>query len=175
MRRGGGAFSPGAGPALGPDHLGGKRECERVFRTFEVSRATLYRWRKRFDPYDPTPLEERTRQPRRVRNPIWSAELVQAVLRLREQYPRWGKGKAGGPASSRGPAHLGFEGGPHPGRSKAPGIAGRAQMACGERKAASGAAVLRHAEAQGLCARLSRDLVQVETLELSLVPGVSLK
>ena len=64
-----------------------------VCRTFEVSRATLYRWRNRFDPYDLTTLEERTRRPRRVRQPMWSAELVQAVLRLRKQYPRWGKAK----------------------------------------------------------------------------------
>ncbi len=64
-----------------------------VMKTFGVSRATLYRWRKRFDPRDLTTLQERTRRPRRVRQPTWSAELVQAVLRLREQYPRWGKAK----------------------------------------------------------------------------------
>ena len=64
-----------------------------VMQTFGVSRATLYRWRKRFDPRDLTTLQERTRRPRRVRQPTWSAELVQAVLRLREQYPRWGKAK----------------------------------------------------------------------------------
>jgi putative transposase len=38
-----------------------------------VSRASLYRWEKR------------------VRRPLWSEELVGAVQRLREKYPRWGK------------------------------------------------------------------------------------
>jgi len=28
-----------------------------------------------------------------VRKPAWSSELVQAVLALRKQYPRWGKEK----------------------------------------------------------------------------------
>ncbi len=69
-----------------------------------------------------------------------------------------GKGQAGGPASSRGPAHLGLDGGPHPGRSQAPATAGRAEGQRGEREAASGAAALHHAQAQGLCARPSRGL-----------------
>ena len=64
-----------------------------VCSTFGVSRATLYRWRKRFDPRDLPTLQERTRRPRRVRKPTWSPELVKAVLQLREQYPRWGKAK----------------------------------------------------------------------------------
>lgn len=64
-----------------------------VMRTFGVSRATLYRWRKRFDPEDLRTLEERPRRPRRVRRPTWSVERVEAVVRLREQYPRWGKAK----------------------------------------------------------------------------------
>ena len=51
-----------------------------VKKTFGVSRATLYRWRKRFDPRDLRTLEEGTRQPRRVRKPTWSAELAQCGL-----------------------------------------------------------------------------------------------
>ena len=127
-----------------------------VCSTFGVSRATLYRWRKRFAPRDLPTLQERTRRPRRVRQPTWSPELVKAVLQLREQYPPVGKGQAGGPASTRGVDNLGLDGGPHPGRSQAPATAGRAEGQGGEREAASGAAALRHAQAQGLCARLSR-------------------
>ncbi len=62
-------------------------------RYFGISRQTFYRWRRRFDPQDLTTLEPRSHRPRRVRQPTWSAELAQAVLRLREQYPRWGKDK----------------------------------------------------------------------------------
>ncbi|MFQ5894599.1 MAG: IS481 family transposase [Nitrospinota bacterium] len=64
-----------------------------VSRTFGLSRATLYRWRARFEPMDLSTLEERSRRPRRVRRPQWSPELAEGVLRLRRQYPRWGKMK----------------------------------------------------------------------------------
>lgn len=62
-------------------------------RTFGISRATLYRWLKRFDPRDLSSLREESRRPRRVRKPLWSRELVRVVKELREDYPRWGKDK----------------------------------------------------------------------------------
>ncbi len=62
-------------------------------QTFGLSRATLYRWRARFDPHDLTSLKERSRRPHRLRTPRWSLTLLQAVRRLRQQYPRWGKDK----------------------------------------------------------------------------------
>jgi hypothetical protein len=40
-----------------------------------------------------TTLESRSRRPRRLRQPSWSAALEQAVLKLRREYPRWGKDK----------------------------------------------------------------------------------
>ena len=64
-----------------------------VCDTFGISRATLYRWLKGFDPKDWTSLKEESRRPRRVRRPLWSRELVGAVKELRERYPRWGKDK----------------------------------------------------------------------------------
>jgi putative transposase len=64
-----------------------------VCETFGMSRATLYRWLRRFDPHDLTSLRERSRRPRRVRRPVWSYELVMAVKEVRECYPRWGKDK----------------------------------------------------------------------------------
>ncbi len=62
-------------------------------QTFGISRATLYRWLKRFDSKDLASLKEESRRPRRVRRPLWSRELVGAVKELREEYPRWGKDK----------------------------------------------------------------------------------
>jgi len=62
-------------------------------RTFGLSRATLYRWRKRFNPHDLTSLKDRSRRPHRFRPPQWSLGLIQAVQQLRETYPRWGKQK----------------------------------------------------------------------------------
>lgn len=62
-------------------------------RHFDVSPQTFYRWRRRYDPHNLRTLEDRSRRPRRLRQPTWSPELAQAVLRLREEYPRWGKDK----------------------------------------------------------------------------------
>ncbi len=40
-----------------------------VCETFGGSRATLYRWRGQFDPRDVGTLRDRSRRPRRVREP----------------------------------------------------------------------------------------------------------
>ena len=62
-------------------------------RRFGVSPDTFYRWLGRYQRAGPRALDDRSHRPRRVRQPTWSRELAQAVLRLREQYPRWGKDK----------------------------------------------------------------------------------
>ncbi len=72
---------------------GETEDVKLVCRAFGVSRATLYRWLKRFDPKDLTSLKEESRRPRRVRRPLWSRELVRVVKELRGEYPRWGKDK----------------------------------------------------------------------------------
>jgi len=50
-----------------------------------VPRATLYRWQTQKTP--------RSRRPKTVRKPAWSTELVQAVERLRQDFPMWGRDK----------------------------------------------------------------------------------
>jgi putative transposase len=50
-----------------------------------VSRATLYRWAERPEP--------RSRRPRRLRGPQWTAALARAVEELRADNPMWGKRK----------------------------------------------------------------------------------
>jgi len=62
-------------------------------RHFDISPPTFYRWRKRYDPGKLKTLESRSHRPRHVRQPTWTGELVEAVLRVREEYPRWGKDK----------------------------------------------------------------------------------
>jgi putative transposase len=62
-------------------------------RHFGISRQTFYRWKRRYDPNDLRMLESRSHRPRRTRQPTYSIELVEAVVRLREKYPRWGKDK----------------------------------------------------------------------------------
>jgi transposase InsO family protein len=74
-------------------HAAHGRNVSLTGRHFGISRQTFYRWQRRHDPRDLTSLDDRSSRPRRVRRPSWSAELVAAVKRLREQYPRWGKDK----------------------------------------------------------------------------------
>lgn len=62
-------------------------------RHFDISPQTFYRWKRRYDPGRLGSLEERSRRPRRLRQPTYSAELMEQVLSLREEYPRWGKDK----------------------------------------------------------------------------------
>jgi transposase InsO family protein len=62
-------------------------------RYFGISHQTFYRWKKRYDPRHLESLEDRSHRPRRVRQPTYSVELVEAVVKLREEYPRWGKDK----------------------------------------------------------------------------------
>ncbi len=69
------------------------RNARKTCRHFGISPDTFYRWKKRYRPDDLTTLEERSHRPRRVRRPTWTSETAQAVLGLREEYPRWGKDK----------------------------------------------------------------------------------
>jgi len=62
-------------------------------RYFGISPQTFYRWRHRYDPSNLRALENRSCRPKHLRQPTASIELIQAVERLREQYPRWGKDK----------------------------------------------------------------------------------
>lgn len=62
-------------------------------RHFDISPQTFYRWKKRYDKARLESLESRSHRPHRVRHPLYSGELVEAVLKLRGQYPRWGKEK----------------------------------------------------------------------------------
>jgi transposase InsO family protein len=62
-------------------------------RYFGISPQTFYHWKRRYNPQHLGSLEDRSHWPRRLRQPTYSAELVEAVFRLREEYPRWGKDK----------------------------------------------------------------------------------
>ncbi len=62
-------------------------------RYFGISRQTFYRWKRRYDPDDLKRLEDGSHRPHRQRQPTWTPRLVERVLALRRQYPRWGKDK----------------------------------------------------------------------------------
>ncbi len=62
-------------------------------RHFDISPQTFYRWERRYNPKHLESLEEHSHRPKRLRQPSYSMELVEAVLKLKEEYPRWGKDK----------------------------------------------------------------------------------
>ena len=57
------------------------------------SRATYYRWLRRYREDGLKGLESRTRAPRRRRVCQWTKQQEQQVLHLRKRYPLWGKRK----------------------------------------------------------------------------------
>ena len=69
------------------------RNASLTCRHFGISRQTFHRWKRRYDRRNLRSLESRSHRPHRLRQPTWTVELVQAVLSLREEYPRWGKDK----------------------------------------------------------------------------------
>jgi transposase InsO family protein len=60
-------------------------------RHFGISRSSLHVWLRRYQQQGQRGLEDRSRRPRRLRQPTWSPELEARVLALREENPRWGK------------------------------------------------------------------------------------
>lgn len=62
-------------------------------RHFALSSSTFYKWLRRYQRLGPAGLEDQSRRPRRVRQPSWGHELVEAVQKLRQRHPGWGKDK----------------------------------------------------------------------------------
>lgn len=69
------------------------RNVSLICRHHGITRRTFYRWQHRFDRQGLGGLEDRSHRPHHCPRPTWRAAQVQAVLTLREQYPRWGKAK----------------------------------------------------------------------------------
>lgn len=68
-------------------------DAEEAGQIVEVSRATLYRWRKGLREEGWKGLECRSRRPKHLRKHSWSEELIEGVRSLRKLYPCWGKEK----------------------------------------------------------------------------------
>jgi len=89
-----GTISPAAAARLKwMDHYTEHRNARLTCRHFDISPQTFYRWKRRFDPYDLTTLEDESRRPDRVRQPQTPSAIVERILGLRTRYPRWGKDK----------------------------------------------------------------------------------
>lgn len=60
-------------------------------RHFGIARTTYVRWASRFDPRDPSSLEEESRRPRRVREPETPPHVVALIRDQRVKTPLMGK------------------------------------------------------------------------------------
>ena len=69
------------------------RNARLTCRHFDISPQTFYRWKRRYDSEHLETLEDLSHRPRKVRQPTYPVELVEAVIKLRTRYPRWGKDK----------------------------------------------------------------------------------
>lgn len=72
-------------------HLTHGQNVSKTSRHFVIPRRTFYRWWQRYNPRDLTTLESRPSRPKRRRKRTWTTAEILAVLKLREQFPRWGK------------------------------------------------------------------------------------
>jgi transposase InsO family protein len=70
-----------------------RRNARLTCRHFGISPQTFYRWLKRYDPHHPITLESQSHRPKKVRQPTYTLEQIEAVRKMREKYPRWGKDK----------------------------------------------------------------------------------
>ena len=141
-------------------------------RYFGISRPAFYRWHRRYNPQDLRSLESRSCRPRRVRRPTWSRELAVKVLGLREEYPCWGKYKLATLLEREGLKvsvsmvgrilkHL-----KRTGELKEPR---RFAVSAGKRRMKRIYATRKPKDYQ---AKEPGDIVQVDTLDLRLLPGV---
>jgi hypothetical protein len=67
------------------------RNISLTCRHFGIARSTFLRWSDRFDPHDPSTLEEHSRRPHHVRAPETDAGVVEQIRQLRMEFPRMGK------------------------------------------------------------------------------------
>jgi len=150
------------------------RDVFLVCKTYGISRATLYRWLKRYDPKDLNTLRNKSRRPKRLRKPMWTYELIRKVKELREQYPRWGKEKQCILLRGRGFESSASTVGRIIGYLKRRGeLAGPVRRSkAGRRRARRPYAIRKPVDWAAL---EPGDLVQIDTLDVRPLPGVVLK
>jgi transposase InsO family protein len=69
------------------------RNASLASRHFGLGRSTFSRWLKRYDKFGVLGLNERSRRPKRLRQPSLPPATVAEIVRLRQKYPAWSKYK----------------------------------------------------------------------------------
>ncbi|MCF6148620.1 MAG: helix-turn-helix domain-containing protein [Candidatus Kuenenia sp.] len=67
------------------------RNARLTCRHFGISPDTFYRWKKRYDPENPSSLadDKKNRKPKRLRKSNISLLTVQKVKKLKKNHPEW--------------------------------------------------------------------------------------
>ena len=144
-------------------------------RYFGISPQTFYRWKKRYNTGNLKSLEAKSCRPKRVRQPRYSSEQIKAVQRLREKYPRWGKGKLAVLLAEEGHQVSVSTVGRIIGRLKERGILREPipnYVSARKRQRKRPYAIRKPKE---YAAEQMGDLIQLDTLDIRPLPGVSLK
>ena len=158
-------------------------ECGNVVLTcrhFGISRQTYYRWQKGYDSLDLASLEEHSHCPRRRRQPTWSCLLEERVLQLRLQsvaVSALGQRQAGASAGAAAWGGFYFDGGPYSSAAEAQRAADRTAPGTGVPGSRRALRPRPYAVRKPKQYAVSKpgDLVEVDTLDVRPVPGVSLQ
>lgn len=151
------------------------RNARLTCRHFGISPDVFYRWQRRYDPRRLASLEDdrRTRRPHRVRQPQTPSVVVERIRALREEYPRWGKAKLVVLLRREGIVLSASTVGRVLRRLKARGLVRE------PRRTRRGHRWLPRSHAQrlpqGYRVQQPGDLVQVDTLEIEVLPNVRRK
>jgi len=62
-----------------------------ALEAISISKATLYRWRRRYKELGLAGLEDEDKRPSRLRKPAWGRKEERFVAKLRKRFPIWGK------------------------------------------------------------------------------------
>ncbi len=155
--------------------MGRGMRSQQAADTLHLARSSLYRWEKQLKEGGPRGLEERSRRPKRVRRTEWSRELNEAVLRLREQYPAWGKETLQVLLAREGRTTSVSTVGRILGQLKARGVLREAprRVVSAHRRRLHREYAIR--KPRGYAVEAPGDIVQVDTLDVRPVPGVGFK
>jgi putative transposase len=151
------------------------RNARLTCRYFGISPQTFYRWKRRYDPGHLDSLEERSHIPRRLRQPTWSPELAHAVVKLREEYPRWGKDKLAALLHEQGQKVSASMVGRILRRLKERGLLIEPLPNCVSARKRQRQRPYACRKPQGYQAKETGDIVQLDTLDLRPLPGVLFK
>lgn len=150
------------------------RNARLTCRHFGISPDVFYRWHRRYDPRRLVSLEDdrRTRRPQRVRQPQTSVAIVERIRMLREEYPRWGKAKLAVLLRREGIALSASTIGRVLRRLKARGVLREPRH---RRKPPWHPRPHAQRLPKGYAVQAPGDLVQVDTLDVEVLPGLRRK